>query len=888
MHNNNNNNITMTSSNTNLIKDDITLNQLLNNNRAENSLYKTHTSIFPRGCYLIERQFIEQFYKLYSYHIPNTITEIPQVYSMLRFDFDIKKNKSDYELYYKDVNKFYDINEIKFVIQKINERIKQVIFCNDEHLTCCLLEKDIYQKNENTMSGGFHLQYPYIFIKNDVVIDGIISFIKDIVYNETSLEFDIGVYKNPWLMYGASKSLELKPYILTKIFNNHLNEMTLYESFQNYKLYDSNENIMPITKENIDHLLPRILSIEPANRETQDEKPNSYTKIIIEPIERKKKKNDDRNIDEKLAECRKLLPLLNNERVETYESWMILGWCLYSIGNGCDEAFDLWDEKSQDGTTYDDTACEIAWSRMKVGNYTIATLHKFARDDNLENYEKVFKKKDSWVKELIYNLTDINCARKFKEFNDGEIFYTESHKWCIFNKETKFWSFNNNKESLIYPISNFFTTEIHNFQKEFVEHYNPKDKTDSALYDLIHSVYKKVGMTKFASGIISQLQSLLTVNSDIMEKFDTNPYLIAFKDGKVIDLKLSIVSDDTSGISIRDIIKEDFLITHTGYNLPTHKNLETTRLNEILLSMVKNKDDLKVVLTALSSFIYGGNINELFYVFTGSGGNGKGILEKMISTVLGNYYKTINITQLTTYEKDGNRANSELAKCQYARCVMTSEPDTAKGSKLITPTIKKWTGNDVLTCRELHGKTFQFNPRFTIAISTNGVPDLSVNDGGIQRRMKIIELPFKFVENKGQALDENEKYGDSSLKNLISTPEYRDAMLFLLINTWIENKGKFYENNNVERFTNEYFDTQNPIKSWFLENYYPDDNGSIQATTLLNHYNSTQDIISASKFGIEMKKICKSKRTARNIIYFCMENRNNDDIQSFLRPQQLM
>lgn len=849
----------------------LSLNQFMINSYSEDKTLSTHTSIFnPRGSFYISRDKLENFYKLYSDKISNGITEIPEAYSMLRFDFDIKKSIEDYKYSFSDKKRFYEIGEIHFLIEKINKKVKQLTDCNDSDLLCCLLEKDIYKKNETSMSGGFHLQYPKIFIRNDVINLLIIKPIEKEIFNETSLTFDGGIYKNPWLMYGATKSETLKPYILTKIFNINMNEMTVFDAFQNYDLYDSESNKIKITPENVDNLLPRILSINSENRKTYEVK-NEYIVKLPELTKKVIKKSDDRSINEKVVECRKLLSIISSSRVDDYHSWINLGWCLFSIFQGCEEGLELWDEKSKESEKYDCCVCELEWVKMRIGNYTVSTLHMFAREDNIEIYNQLFKKKDCWLKELIFNFTDLNCAENFKQYIEGEIFYTESHKWIIFNNETKFWSFNNTKDSLIYPVSRFFTTKIKEFQIEFTKSYNPNDKDDSEFLKEIGKVHKKVGMSKFSNGVISQLQALLTVDNDIMEKFDKNPYLIAFKDGKVIDLK--------NNANFRNIIKEDFIITHTGYNLPERDNNYIELMKNIVRSLVKSNDDLKVVLTALSCFIYGGNINELFFVFTGSGGNGKGMLDKSLFSVLGNYYKTINITQLTTYEKDGNRANSELAKCQYARCVITSEPDTDKGAKLITPTIKKWTGNDLLTCRELHGKTFQFEPRFTLGIQTNGVPDLSINDGGIQRRMKIIELPYKFVEDKGQMLNENEKYGDSSLKDLVKTPEYRNAMLFLLIDTWIENNGKFYENSKVQSFTNEYFDSQNPIKLWFNENYTIDDNGRISSTTLLEEYRTnTEDYdMTSTKFGKLLKEFCQCIKSSGLIKFKCKKIESNEN-----------
>jgi len=849
------------------------LNALLHTIETNNKEYQTHSSIVPPRKYAMRRELIEDFYKIYDHEIVNTITEKPSPYSMLRFDFDIAGEKYS--------EKLYTDYQLKFIITKIQNQLLKVIDDYEPiHATCCLLEKEVYEKKPNTKqpwSGGFHLQFPYVFIDNKEIVRRIIEPIKKEVLEAIGLEFDEGALRNNWYMYGSCKDHKKKPYILTKIYNVDMKEMTTYETFQDYKLYDVKENTIEITPENINKLLPRIFSINPFNRQTQELKPDYNPRLnFIENDKKKKpKKNDDRDIDEKLAECRKLLPLLNSSRVDDYNEWFNLGCILYSIGNGCDEALELWDEKSQEcDDKYESGVCDLKWEKMVVGDFTLGTLHYYARIDSPTEYEELFTKKKviSWVRELMFNFSDLNCAEKFKEYNEGEAFFTESHKWVIFNRNTKFWSFNNNEKSLVYIVSKFFSEEVKKYQIEFTENYDPKNKDDEELLKMIIKIHKKVGMTKFATGVISQLQALLTENSDIMERFDTKPNLIAFKNGKVIDL-------ERNGES-RDIIKEDFIITHTGYDLPKRDNNDIELVMNLLMSLVETQDDLKVVLSALSCNIYGKNKNELFFIFTGSGGNGKGLLDAWLFSILGNYYKTININQLTTYEKDGNRANSELTKCHYARCVMTSEPENNRGTKLITPIIKKWTGNDLLTTRELHGKTFQFCPRFTLSIQCNGIPDLSIDDGGIRRRMKCIELPYKFKTNNGQVLNPGEKYADDSLKEKVKTPSYRNAFLFILIDNWIQNNGKFYESVKVKKFTDSYFESQNPVKIWFNENYEVDDSGRISPNTLLEDYRTSTEHfdMGIKELCIFLKECCQTTRS-NGIKYKCKkkETENEED-----------
>lgn len=80
---------------------------------------------------------------------------------------------------------------------------------------------------------------------------------------------------------------------------------------------------------------------------------------------------------------------------------------MYSIGQGSNEALDIWDEKSQLSDNYEIGCCETKWETMRVGNYTTATLHMMAKEDNLIEYNKLFNKKtvQNLENNIIFNNT---------------------------------------------------------------------------------------------------------------------------------------------------------------------------------------------------------------------------------------------------------------------------------------------------------------------------------------------------------------------------------------------------------------------------------------------------------------------------------------------------
>lgn len=605
--------------------------------------------------------------------------------------------------------------------------------------------------------------------------------------------------------------------------------------------------------------------------------------------------------------------LKNISRNKDYKDWSCVGQVLLNLTNASEDGLELFDNWSKSAPNYDYGACEQFWYRNKPNsNYNIGLLismkdeeepvkllpsiNLISDDDDDEHPVKKLlgnrkvSDKDShtvesplvnddshtvqsplvnddlnndWIYTFIHDISDMHCAEIFANHSKGEVFYTTGYGWILFNKKTKFWTLKNEKSALIYPISKFFSEHVKNLHINFIKEYNPKDETDNKTLKLIIKTQKYVESSKFSKNILDHLQNIVLCDNTIIDKFDNMPNLIAFKDGFVIDLN----NDGKS----RPIRKEDFLITHTGYNLPT-KNEYYNKIYDIIRTMVETDDDMNSLLSLLATFIYGDNINEMFFVLTGTGGNGKGVLDKMLQLCLGGYYKTIDIKQLTNYEKDnsGTRANSELFNCRLARCVMSSEPETGSTSnKLITSTIKKWTGKDPITCRDLHKSSITYTPKFTLAINVNEIPLLSTKDGGIERRMRCYKLPFQFVINNGQELGPKEKYRDDNLKTLLSSDEYRDQIILVLVDGWLKNKGKFYESKNVAEFTSNYMNEQNPIKEWFLENYEISETARINSSELYTQFKSIGGDISNTSFGRYMKELCQSVKSSGVIKYKC-------------------
>lgn len=132
---------------------------------------------------------------------------------------------------------------------------------------------------------------------------------------------------------------------------------------------------------------------------------------------------------------------------------------------------------------------------------------------------------------------------------------------------------------------------------------------------------------------------------------------------------------------------------------------------------------------------------QCFFILIGRGSNGKSTLINTLLHVLGEYGSTTPAQTLTA-SKYGNQQTNDLAKLIGVRFVAASE--TEHGQRLNEAKIKRMTGGDRISCRELYGHPFEYDPRFKIWLSTNDFPAFSGSDYSMRRRIGVIEFPVCF------------------------------------------------------------------------------------------------------------------------------------------------
>ena len=556
-------------------------------------------------------------------------------------------------------------------------------------------------------------------------------------------------------------------------------------------------------------------------------KPKCFYSNDKEEEEEEPTKKYDKLTDEEISN---IIDLIDDDKAGDYQTWNECGMALFNdLGKDARKFFHEFSKKCK--SKYNKKEVDKHFDNYKKANtnnkITIGTLRKWAKEANPEEYKKLFSKAppstEFWDMMKLFNNSDM--AKYYVSITNQRFIYCKN-TWYGYDDYNVITELNEKTPTqLIANISKVLQTKLN----EEIKKIEPNDKIYDETFKLYKACYKSVGTSSFVKGTIDYIQSYYN-DDKLREKLDNNNNLLAFTD-KLVDFKNKCV---------RNIEMNDFISITTGYKYPTKSN-QTIRkeIKDLIYSVFENEQMTKYWLESVSMAIYS-NKFESFYIHTGTGRNGKGVLFGLVEKAIGKYTSTADASFLTTRIESG-KPNPILTKANGKRMMMITEPETEdnnkKEIKLNVDLIKKLSGLDKIEARDLFQKSkdvIEYTPQFTCFLQCNQTPELGKLDIGIKQRLKIIEYPFTFVELPTQ---EHERKKDMDLKEKLSNQEYINEMILLMIDT-VNKFTKFDTPNKILEANNDYFNQCDPIKEWFFANYEITRNkkDKIRTSQILNEF----------------------------------------------------
>lgn len=307
-------------------------------------------------------------------------------------------------------------------------------------------------------------------------------------------------------------------------------------------------------------------------------------------------------------------------------------------------------------------------------------------------------------------------------------------KWYLFNKNTHGWEASRSD----CKFRNKLSDEIAKLFDDRANHWKQSESEESDRYSLrMRQASLAMKMTAFKDNVIKEMKGLL-YNDELAELMDSNGSLIRFTNG-VYDLKEH---------QFRDGMPKDYCAYSTNIEYKEYEKVidsaEMKEINDYLAKVFVDENMRKFMLQVLSTILDGFYRQERLYMLTGSGANSKSILTGFLQKCLGDYYCILPIALLTQKRASSNSAQSELERTKGRRMAMSQEPEN--GAVINVGLMKELTGGDRIQARGLFKEPVEFRPQFKLFLACNDLPDITSDDGGTWRRIRVIEFKSKFVE----------------------------------------------------------------------------------------------------------------------------------------------
>lgn len=894
----------------------------------------------------VPNESLNEFWqKYYEYKIQDnrssSLLERPlKEFNVLKIDLDFKHNVSNDDLSSgTKIQHKYKIEDItEFIKVYLNVCKKYIKIPNKCEIS--ILEKNNakLRANENLNSkyikDGIHIMSPDIVTKN-VVLHAIRNeFIENELAKQIFEKFDsmepidkcvdkCVICSNAWFPLGSGKPDDNDDYYkITHTFNiiNNNNQLDLkkkkksnltVELIKKYSNFNKKENVTISSSVNLSELrkLQNINTNKPKEVTIAD-------KILVE-----KQKNSADKVIPSIDYFNQLLDCLSQERVENYQAWFNVGFCMFNIHEGLFDLFDTWSQKCPE--KYNQNAIQAMWyhtffnNSEKYENLNLGQLKSYAKKDNPKKFEKLENINtteflDKIVVEFIkdiykYRIGPAKFAQLINDYInnccDWQVICADPTQHIWFKFEKNVWEEDKgankiqimvvqNLLKMFEKMYNTYEDEINTLDRQGNSSNSMNSLNNNSSTDITTKIIKKhilENKIKSTSQIIAFLQQTSNRNN-LIKDLETLRYQPSFYNDLDQNPHVFICDNfvlDCKNKEIRNGLPTDMNSIHSGIKFPTDTNSREAQkilreIEDFIEKIFPDRDIQEYVLNLCAESLSGLVNREEFFIHTGSGSNGKSVFGDLLSKTLGNYFYAPPNEIFNTPKNDANAANPIIANVKGKRFVMVSEPK--KDKTLQSDIIKQFSGCDPITGRHLHKEPMIFRPQCSWHMACNDIPEMDSTDEGIWRRVKVIPYKAKFVSPDDYKLKNKKKYPKHYPKDPTIKEKLDGWAPYFLFKLWqkyldlCKNKFDVFEDNNipdeVKRATKDYKKESN-IYEQFFENKCEEKAGWRQNVNEVfsefkryNHENDYNKKVSKTSFLTQMQRFMGKPTSVGREKYF--------------------
>ena len=833
----------------------MTLLKILNSHIKKNNEEITHTRIkselhnISGGAYNIEGASLKTFHELYykeiiSKGLKEYITEKqPKDMGSLCIDFDFRYDPNI-------TTRQHGIEDIEFYCALLLDELKKLVNC-DKPFKLYIFEKDSVNicKDLSITKDGIHIIIG-AHVKREIGVhlrNGFLDKIKTScnlpLTNTWDKVYDEGIAKGTtaWQLYGSCKPGHL-PYKLKHIFEVSYDD--------NVDEFDSTAIKVP-KNEDMPFELFQQLSIQYENHpkleitefgeklmDYSKSKPKKKLNIVIKEVNH----DDilkitshvelDIKVDEFLEsldindfyikECHHHTMILPESYYESgcYEKWIKVAMALHATDQ---RLFISWVKMSSKSKTFkfeDISDLKVRWDSLAPHSLTGKSIRYWAQTDAPKDaYEGVQKISISHDIEKSIDpttsVTEHDIAKVIHRlYKDRYIcvsikrniwFEFKGHKWCEIE------SGNTLRLKLSEDVFELFfeklktMTELSGTDDGYDQVMSEKSKKKLSKCSEICTMLKR---TQNKNNIMREAQELF-YDSAFEEKLNKNQMLLCFNNG-VFDFNEGGFRPGRC----TDYITKSTKIDYVEISKCNQNTIE--EINDFMCKLFPVEELRNYMWSHLASTLIGTNENQTFNIYTGSGRNGKSKLVELMTHCLGDYKGTLPISVVTTARARTGQVSPEIVQLQGVRYAVMQEP--SKGDKIVEGNMKELTGGDPVVCRGLYKDSVTFVPQFKLVVCTNTLFDITSNDDGTWRRIRVCDFMAKFKEKDNIDNDPEEPYQFEVDKKLDSKfPEWKEVFMSMLIEKVVYTNGIVDDCDIVMAKSGEYRSSQDYLEGYVKE-----------------------------------------------------------------------
>jgi len=561
-----------------------------------------------------------------------------------------------------------------------------------------------------------------------------------------------------------------------------------------------------------------------------------------------------------------LADIIKLKHIKEYHTWTRLVW---SLANAECHSYSIAKAMSQRTDNYDEDVFNKLWQNSKTG-CTIGTFLHYAKESNIQKYNEIRAK---YFQDYDVLNDDDSLAKIYIEGNLQSHVFENKEKGKLYTWRHSCWREEGDTHELIKLC---IPEAILGFAVELKKKINAEqceiaDKEDNYIYDLLIDRNKKVDKLirciKSTSKINSVEARVRHYLADCKNKvdFDYQPELFAF-DNCVFDLRI--------GQTV-EVKKEDYILTTTGYDYEECAEASVDELKRILRTILPDTDKYKTYIHHLCLGLTGFNSESLVFAI-GNGRNGKGVINELQETLIGNYFYTAPSSLLLNNQKLGGCP--EIANMNNKRMVVFREP--AEGKKINMALVKELTGGNKINSRALFSNNTTIWLKAAWFLEANHFPAIEGDKTSDQAcnvdRAILIDFLSTFTDDDNDLKCEGFYRKNADFKTLIWREKMRIPLFKILLEYMAEYKNetgkhvweKLPKFDSIKKETMKYLESGDEMKLWLKDNLKTVEWKDESLMFARKEYITCKDIYTKFKISDIYNNMSKDDRRKHNESWF--------------------